>query len=540
MEMSCDSLEKDPREPPSEDRSTKKARFREGESQSSNPPVMSFKDKVLQSDRERAGSLAGDFEEFTVSDSDVVVYREGSMPSITFSNRVQEELSKQWKATVIVKLLGRSIGYRSLCNRLESMWNFTQGFDVIDLENDYFLVKLKSGGDVEAVLTGGPWVMLGHYLSVQSWSPKFDCRADRIQKIQAWIRLPGMPIHYYNKKVLRYIGQMVGTVIKIDYCTESAERGKFARIAVELDLSLPLVAQFSLDGKIQMVEYECLPRICFSCGKFGHVKEFCPEIIVKDKPAQGGGEGGQVSQDRPVTTTGGETNPNFGPWMMVSKKGRSTNFQGKKNNYQAENSSKGTNLRGSRFQILERDNDEDLNIPAKDQNVGEEYIDLVPNFQHTIRKVTDRISHAKKDFTAPTGKSDILKDVSNVIGPVNRATGPSNTGKSRYVVNKANTSLNMQNHSAVTVYYTSAKENNNSIPAVSSHGSKDRHSQMLDDPGPPAGNTIKTGELITKSNCGNQDDMNIVEVDSMEEVVETIDVNSSEDVEMHGDDVAQV
>ncbi|XP_050233415.1 uncharacterized protein LOC126681903 [Mercurialis annua] len=177
---------------------------------------------------------------------------------------------------MVVKLLGRPIGYKTLCNRLDSMWSFTQGFDIINLENEFFLDKFNSGSDVETVITGGPWVVLGHYLSVQAWNPDFDCINGKIHSIHAWIRLPGMPIHYYNKKVLRYIGDVVGKVVKIDYCTEVVERGKFSRIAVELDLSKSLVSQFNLDGKVQFVEYECLPRIYFECGKFGHVKVRCP------------------------------------------------------------------------------------------------------------------------------------------------------------------------------------------------------------------------------------------------------------------------
>ena len=40
-------------------------------------------------------------------------------------------------------------------------------FSVIDLENDYFLIKFKEESDVANVLANGPWVVLGHYLTVQ-------------------------------------------------------------------------------------------------------------------------------------------------------------------------------------------------------------------------------------------------------------------------------------------------------------------------------------------------------------------------------------
>ena len=48
-------------------------------------------------------------------------------------------------------------------------------------------------------------------------------------------------------------------------------------LAVKIALNKPLVSQFLLDGKIQKIEYESLPTICFECGKYGHVLSKCPE-----------------------------------------------------------------------------------------------------------------------------------------------------------------------------------------------------------------------------------------------------------------------
>lgn len=55
---------------------------------------------------------------------------------------------------------------------------------------------------------------------------------------------------------------------------------------VELDLQKPLVSQFNLEGKIQKVEYENLPMICFGCGKFGHYKDACSDSVDIDPMAK--------------------------------------------------------------------------------------------------------------------------------------------------------------------------------------------------------------------------------------------------------------
>ena len=83
------------------------------------------------------------------------------MPSITFSARVHAKLSEPWKNSVVVKLLGRTIGYRALCARLNVMWKSALGFSVIDLESNYFLVRFRSVGDAMDALTKGPWIIMG-------------------------------------------------------------------------------------------------------------------------------------------------------------------------------------------------------------------------------------------------------------------------------------------------------------------------------------------------------------------------------------------
>ncbi|CAI0402768.1 unnamed protein product [Linum tenue] len=65
-------------------------------------------------------------------------------------------------------------------------------------------------------------------------------------------------------------------MVNLDYHTENLERGKFVRIAIDLDMTKPLPTRIRLDGAWQQVVYENLPVICYSCGKIGHTEEVCP------------------------------------------------------------------------------------------------------------------------------------------------------------------------------------------------------------------------------------------------------------------------
>ncbi|KAI9071883.1 hypothetical protein K1719_046156 [Acacia pycnantha] len=103
-----------------------------------------------------------------------------------------------------------------------------------------------------------------------------------VNQVIGWIRLPKLPVRYYHKSIIRSIGGVFGEVIKVDYNTDSGDHGKFARIAVVIDLTKPLISKIQVDGELIYVEYEGLPSICFECGRYGHLQGSCPTKMVAE------------------------------------------------------------------------------------------------------------------------------------------------------------------------------------------------------------------------------------------------------------------
>lgn len=79
--------------------------------------------------------------------------------------------------------------------------------------------------------------------------PNFEPTDAIIDKIITWVRIPGFPIEYYHSLFLNWMGNHLGRKVKVDEMTESALRGKFARICVELDLSKLLIPKFKMQRK---------------------------------------------------------------------------------------------------------------------------------------------------------------------------------------------------------------------------------------------------------------------------------------------------
>ncbi|KAJ4825441.1 hypothetical protein Tsubulata_010598 [Turnera subulata] len=168
---------------------------------------------------------------------------------------------------------------------------------------------------------------------VQPWSPEFRAAKEAIEKATVWVRFMDIPLDWYHSKVLMGLGDMVGRAIKIDERTTSTDRGKFAKVAVVVDLTKPLKGVITVEDEIFKVVYEGVPELCFLCGKADHLQDICPEkngeaVVSKEVPAQRGQGVIRPESTTPVTGQSGPSPPTsvrqpvVGEWMVVPPRSR--------------------------------------------------------------------------------------------------------------------------------------------------------------------------------------------------------------------------
>ncbi|KAL4362736.1 hypothetical protein GQ457_04G010410 [Hibiscus cannabinus] len=233
---------------------------------------VSFKDMVLGNNGISQSALMVPDLDVDVRDEDVSIVNFDGTTTINFSKRVHDLIDAKLANSVVVRLLGRSIGFSALETRIKALWQLHGAIALIDLDNGYFLARFALFEDFSRVLSGGPWVIYGSYLTVQPWSRK---------------------------------------IVKIDSNTSEGLRGRFARLAVVVDLTKPLPSTIIIDGHKQRIEYEGLPTICFSCGKYGHLEASCKsvETVASRETDSGIIKGATTDQDK-----------RFGPWMQVQNR----------------------------------------------------------------------------------------------------------------------------------------------------------------------------------------------------------------------------
>ncbi|CAN1129317.1 hypothetical protein LINPERHAP2_LOCUS5155 [Linum perenne] len=152
-----------------------------------------------------------------------------------------------------------------------------------------------------------------------------------------WVRLPKLPIQFFNWLAVERIGNHIGKTVRLDLATSEGARARYARVCVEVDLSRPLLGKYVIEDNVYLVEYESLDNICYSCGMYGHKEETCKLAVPSETvvpPING------ESSERTVGSDG-----NSGSWMSVKRRQR-------KPSVSPETTPQPKQSQGSRFDVL--------------------------------------------------------------------------------------------------------------------------------------------------------------------------------------------
>ncbi|CAN1167635.1 hypothetical protein LINPERHAP2_LOCUS27344 [Linum perenne] len=178
------------------------------------------------------------------------------------------------------------------------------------MANDFFLVRLSDQEDYQRAAFGGPWKLYDYYIFVARWSPLFNDE-EPIKTIMTWVRLPKLPIHYFNQVAVNRIGNYIGETIRMDLATSEGARARYVRVCVEIDLTKPLLGKYMIEDRVYHIVYESLENICFTCGFYGHKDDACP-TIHKDPVVP---QADEARMEQEVETEG-----DIGQWMTVCRR----------------------------------------------------------------------------------------------------------------------------------------------------------------------------------------------------------------------------
>ncbi|KAE8702094.1 hypothetical protein F3Y22_tig00110503pilonHSYRG00797 [Hibiscus syriacus] len=164
-------------------RGNKRIRAAAGEdTQEEIPQSRSWKDTVMESPL-----FAGMFR----SSSRMEEENDDDIPTVEISADTKNEIRQPWRKALIIK----------------------GEFECIDLGNGFYAVKFQSMSDRLKVPTEGPWKIMDHYLTVQKWKLNFLEEKANVSYTAMWIHISGLPIEYFDEKILAEIGKLIGTTL---------------------------------------------------------------------------------------------------------------------------------------------------------------------------------------------------------------------------------------------------------------------------------------------------------------------------------------
>ncbi|MBA0799030.1 hypothetical protein Gohar_009566 [Gossypium harknessii] len=91
---------------------------------------------------------------------------EGGLEEMGFGSGVNDDFELK-EGDMITEVVGGRMGFNALFNKIHSLWKLKMTSQLMDLENEFYLVKFQGERDYTKALIVGPWLVFGQYLTVQ-------------------------------------------------------------------------------------------------------------------------------------------------------------------------------------------------------------------------------------------------------------------------------------------------------------------------------------------------------------------------------------
>ena len=156
---------------------------------------VSFKDKLMH-DANTCSTTPKKFDDLIEIGKMKVTFVNDNplLPKVVTDKNVLENMCSPWKDSLVVSLLGKRLGYRTMKAKLASIWRLQGDLDLLDIDNGFFLARFDRVDDKEKVMSGGPWMVFDHYLAVSTWNSDFIPPAAKVRKTLAWIRIASLNV----------------------------------------------------------------------------------------------------------------------------------------------------------------------------------------------------------------------------------------------------------------------------------------------------------------------------------------------------------
>lgn len=190
---------------------------------------------------------------------------------VQIPNRDNSALIEENKLTLIGRVTNPTVQKTQwVVEWFLQFWN-VEGLTGRELGPDLFQIRFPSEETLQSVLKKGPYHYKRWMILLQRWEPVVSNTFP--SKIAFWIRIHGIPLHYWHEDTVMAIGKELGPIWDKD-----VDHGR-VRVLIDglenLEMRLPIELPSGDVIKVNL-EYEKLEKHCFLCFSLRHEKESCP------------------------------------------------------------------------------------------------------------------------------------------------------------------------------------------------------------------------------------------------------------------------
>ncbi|KAH9752557.1 CCHC-type domain-containing protein [Citrus sinensis] len=180
-------------------------------------------------------------------------------------------------------LTDKVINFPAMKNTMASVWRPGKGVCIKDLSPSLFLFQFFHEVDVKRVIDSCPWTFDQHILLVKRLEENEQPRNVPLYFTSFWTQVYNLPIGFMSAKILKDIGNYIGTFLESDEHNLMGVWRNYMRIRVAIDVRKPLKRRMKLkkvggDWIWVDFKYERLNIFCFICGLLGHTEKQCPQL----------------------------------------------------------------------------------------------------------------------------------------------------------------------------------------------------------------------------------------------------------------------
>ncbi|CAA7032482.1 unnamed protein product [Microthlaspi erraticum] len=200
--------------------------------------------------------------------------KQGTRLKITVPRFDNTALIRGYSRTLIGRCMNPGAqDVQALLHHMPRFWKMEERVGGADLGMGRFQFDFENEEDIAEVFKLEPFHFDYSMVSLVRWEPVMEPTYP--SAIKFWVRMMGIPLHFWAEPTFRSIGEAIGEVLEVDI--------DGGRVRVCLDGYKPLIFETSVafhsgEETVVMLRYERLFGVCRECSSLCHDVLQCPTI----------------------------------------------------------------------------------------------------------------------------------------------------------------------------------------------------------------------------------------------------------------------